>query len=78
MKRSPYLEDPLEQMSKHIAAAVVSPIEEARAMHIRAADHLSQLAKESGLTAPPKAKSHSKKPGGSVRTIAEATLASGN
>jgi hypothetical protein len=51
MSRSPFLDDPLEQMSKHIAAAVASPVEEARAMHIRAAEHLSQLARENGVSA---------------------------
>jgi hypothetical protein len=50
MSRSPFLNDPLEQLSKHIAAAVSSPVEEVRAMHIRAAEHLSQLAKENGIT----------------------------
>ena len=49
MPRSPFLVDPLEELSKHIAAAVTSPIEEARAMHIRAAEHLAQLAKENGI-----------------------------
>jgi hypothetical protein len=49
MSRSPFLNDPLEQLSKHIAAAVSSPVEEVRAMHIRAAEHLSQLAKENGI-----------------------------
>jgi hypothetical protein len=52
MPRSPFLHDPLEQFSKHIAAAVASPVEEARAMHIRAAEHLSQLARENGFSTP--------------------------
>lgn len=51
MSRSPFLDDPLEQVSKHIAAAITSPVEEARAMHIRAAEHLSQLARENGVSA---------------------------
>jgi hypothetical protein len=50
MSRSPFLDDPFEQVSKHIAAAMTSPMEEVRAMHIRAAEHLAQLAKESGIT----------------------------
>jgi hypothetical protein len=49
MPRSPFLDDPNEQVSKHIAAAVASPSEDARAMHIRVAEHLSQLAKENGV-----------------------------
>lgn len=49
MPRSPFLDDPNEQVSKHIAAAVASPLEDARAMHIRVAEHLSQLAKENGV-----------------------------
>jgi hypothetical protein len=49
MPRSPFLDDPNEQVSKHIAAAVASPLEDARAMHIRVAEHLLQLAKENGV-----------------------------
>jgi len=45
MPRSPFLDDPNEQVSRHIAAAVASPLEDARAMHIRVAEHLSRLAK---------------------------------
>jgi len=48
MSRSPFLDDPVDQISRHIAAAVISPIEEVRAIHIRAAEHLSALAKENG------------------------------
>jgi hypothetical protein len=49
MSRSPFLDDPHEQLAKHIAAAVASPVEEARAMHIRAAEHLAELAKANGV-----------------------------
>ena len=49
MSRPPFLVDPIEELSKHIAAAVTSPIEEVRAMHMRAAEHLAQLAKENGI-----------------------------
>jgi len=54
MPRSPFLDDPNEQVSKHIAAAVASPLEDARAMHIRVAEHLSRLAKENGILASPR------------------------
>jgi tRNA(Phe) wybutosine-synthesizing methylase Tyw3 len=49
MKRSPFLDDPNDQVANHITAAMTSPIEELRAMHIRAAEHLSEIAKQSGL-----------------------------
>ena len=49
MSRSPFLNDPLEQLARHIAAAVESPVEEARAMHIRAAEHLAELSKANGV-----------------------------
>ena len=51
MPCSPFIDDFNEQVSKHIAAAVASPLEDARAMHIRVAEHLSQLAKENGILA---------------------------
>ena len=51
MAQSPFLNDPREQLARHIAAAVASPITEVRAMHIRAAEHLSELAKENRLPA---------------------------
>jgi tRNA(Phe) wybutosine-synthesizing methylase Tyw3 len=49
MKRTPFLNDPYDEVANHIAAAVSSPLEELRAMHIRAAEHLSEVAKQSGL-----------------------------
>ena len=49
MARSPFLNDPRDQVAAHIAAAVASPIEELRAIHIRAAEHLAEVARQSGL-----------------------------
>ena len=49
MPRSPFLNDPYDQVASHIAAAVLSPVEELRAMHIRAAEHLSEVARLSGV-----------------------------
>jgi len=59
MSQSPFLDDPHIEMSKHIVAAVLSPIEEVRAIHLRAAEHLSQLARDSGVIRP---KGHGSKP----------------
>ncbi|SFP56909.1 hypothetical protein [Sphingomonas rubra] len=54
MRRSPFLQDPRDLLTHHVALAVESPMEEVRAMHIRAAEHQAELAKASGLTiAPP-------------------------
>lgn len=44
------LNDPHTEVSKHIVAAILSPIEEVRAIHLRAAEHLSELARDSGIT----------------------------
>ena len=52
MSRSPFLNDPHIEMSKHIIAAVLSPIEEVRAIHLRTAEHLSQLARDSRIIRP--------------------------
>jgi hypothetical protein len=52
MSRSPFLNDPHDQLAMHIAAAVASPVEDVRAIHIRAAEHLAQLAKENGVLRP--------------------------
>jgi hypothetical protein len=60
MSRSPFLTDPHDQLAAHIAAAVTSPVDEVRAMHIRAAEHLSQLAKENGIVRPAKLDARSK------------------
>ena len=49
MSRSPFLNDPLDDMSKHINAAVLSPLEDVRAIHLRVTEHLTQLAKNSGV-----------------------------
>jgi hypothetical protein len=49
MSRSPFLDDPRDQLSKHIASAVASPIEAVRAMHIKLAEHFAGLASENRL-----------------------------
>lgn len=56
MRPSPFLDDPRDKMRRHVAAAVASPIEAVRAIHIRAAEHQAALARASGLddAAPPR------------------------
>ncbi len=49
MSRSPFIEDPRQKASEHIAKAVASPVEEVRAIHIRAAEQLTELARANGL-----------------------------
>lgn len=49
MPRSPFLNDPRDVLAEQIALAVESPIEEVRAIHIRAAEHQAALAKASAL-----------------------------
>jgi len=49
MSKSPFLNDPHDEVSRHIGAALLSPIQEVRAIHLRAAEHLSQLARNSGV-----------------------------
>lgn len=56
MSSSPFVEDPRKQLRERIALAVDSPIDEVRAIHLRAAEHLAELAKINGLarnTTPP-------------------------
>ncbi|MBJ6123275.1 hypothetical protein [Sphingomonas mollis] len=52
MTASPFLDDPGEQFARQIALAVASPIEDVRAMHLRAAEHFAALAKASRLPLP--------------------------
>lgn len=49
MPKSPFIDDPRDGVREQIALAVASPIEEVRAIHIRAAEHLAGIARESGL-----------------------------
>lgn len=49
MRPSPFLHDPRDEMRRHVAKAVASPIEAVRAIHIRAAEHQAALARASGL-----------------------------
>ena len=49
MRPSPFLNDPRDEMRRHVAKAVASPIEAVRAIHIRAAEHQAALARASGL-----------------------------
>ena len=56
MRQSPFLDDPRDMMRRHIARAVASPIEEVRAINLRAAEHHAALAKASGLDIVPKSK----------------------
>jgi hypothetical protein len=49
MRPSPFLHDPRDEMRRHVAQAVASPIEAVRAIHIRAAEHQAALARASGL-----------------------------
>ena len=49
MSRSPFINDPREELAKQIALAVASPIEAVRAIHLRAAEQAADLAKASGL-----------------------------
>lgn len=50
MPDGPFIDDPREVMRQQIALAVASPIEEVRAIHIRAAEHHAQIAKGSDLS----------------------------
>lgn len=56
MRQSPFLDDPRDMMRRHIARAVASPIEEVRAINLRAAEHHAALAKASGLDIVPSSK----------------------
>jgi len=47
MSRSLVLNDPLDEISKHIAAAVSSALQGVRATHLRIPEHLSLHTKES-------------------------------
>lgn len=49
MRESPFIDDPRVLMRGHIARAVASPMEQVRAINIRAAEHQAALAKASGL-----------------------------
>lgn len=49
MRQSPFLDDPREMMRRHIAQAVASPMEDVRAINLRAAEHQAALARASGL-----------------------------
>ena len=54
MPESPFVDDPREKLREHIALAVSSPMTEVAAIHIRAAEHLAELAKANGLPRPGK------------------------
>lgn len=49
MRPSPFLQDPRDLLTRHVALAVAAPMEELAAMHIRAAEHQAELAAASGL-----------------------------
>lgn len=49
MRPSPFIADPRELFSHHVALAIDSPTEELAAIHIRQAEHQAELAKASGL-----------------------------
>lgn len=50
MPQCPFIDDPREIVRQQIALAVASPIEEVRAIHLRAAEHHAEIARASGLT----------------------------
>jgi len=52
MRASPFLDDPRDLLTSHIALAVAAPMEELAAMHIRAAEHHAELARANGLDLP--------------------------
>jgi hypothetical protein len=49
MAEGPFLEDPRDVIAEHIARAVSSPLEEVRAIHLRAAEHHAEIARASKL-----------------------------
>lgn len=49
MRPSPFLQDPRDLLSQHVALAIESAMPELAAMHIRQAEHQAELAKASGL-----------------------------
>lgn len=49
MSKGPFIDDPREVAKRHVARAVESPIEEVRAIHIRAAEHYAEIARDSSL-----------------------------
>jgi hypothetical protein len=55
MSKGPFINDPREVMRQQIALAVASPIEEVRAIHIRAAEHQAGLARDCRLPIQPRA-----------------------
>lgn len=55
MSNSPFIDDPREVMRQQIALAVASPIEEVRAIHLRAAEHQAALAHDCSLPMQPHA-----------------------
>ena len=52
MRKSPFLKDPRDETAKHVAAAVVSPVEAVIAAHIDLAEHFAAIARVNRL--PPK------------------------
>ena len=54
MRPSPFLQDPRDLLSQHVALAIAAEMPEIAAIHIRQAEHQAALAKASGLpiTAP--------------------------
>jgi hypothetical protein len=49
MAPSPFIDDPRDQVARHVSAAVASPIEAVRAMHIKLAGHFADMAKANHL-----------------------------
>jgi len=54
MRPSPFLHDPRDLLSQHVALAIEAEMPKIAAIHIRQAEHQAALAKASGLpiTAP--------------------------
>ena len=49
MRLSPFVDDPRDLFTHHIALAIEAPMPEIAAIHIRAAEHHAELAKASRL-----------------------------
>ncbi len=49
MRTSPFLQDPRDLLSHHVALAIESPTAEIAAIHIRQAEHQAEVARASGL-----------------------------
>lgn len=49
MRASPFLQDPRDLLTRHVALAIEAPMEELAVLHIKAAEHQAELARASGL-----------------------------